>query len=150
MLNGEYFVWIPSTPTPGRIDSDSVDELDRRFAPDHPRRGVTPRPGIPPAKAPGFGHDDVDIILYVSTNSLNCGRAASALQRLLSQFPTDGVRLKIVDVAHDVERAIDDRVLFTPTLIVTDRQQRKTRVLGDLTNSNVLWDLLVASGLEPL
>jgi hypothetical protein len=149
MMKGENLVWI-SVREPGiPLDPETIDELDRRFSPDRRERRATPRPGMPQYGTPYARQDCVDIILYISENSVSCGRATTALQALLTQFPPDGMRVRIVDVALDVDSAIDDRVLFTPTLIVTDRQQRKTRVLGDLSNTTVLWELLVAAGIEP-
>lgn len=112
--------------------------------------------GSKPASAPRWleqpplGKGVVDIRLYVSGNSLSCGRAMATLQTLLREFPSDAVRFRLIDVLHDMDGATRDRVLFTPTLIFTDHQQRKTRVLGDLSNPKVLWDLLLAAGLEPI
>jgi hypothetical protein len=150
--NLEPIVSNPSTPPFWLVDPETVDELERRFAAaGPPPRGMRPAPDAHHRHIPDAREDLVDVVLYVSINSLNCGRATSALQALLAQFPQDAaMRVRIVDVAHDVESAVEDRVLFTPTLIVTDRQQRKTRVLGDLSNLTVLWEILVAAGIEPL
>ena len=149
--NLEPVVSNPSTPPFWLVDSETVDELERRFAAEPPPRGMRPAADVHHGKMPDARQELVDVVLYVSVDSLNCGRATSALQALLAQFPQDAaMRVRIVDVAHDVESAVADRVLFTPTLIVTDRQQRKTRVLGDLSNLTVLWELLVAAGIEPL
>jgi hypothetical protein len=139
----------PCGPLPFRWDPATFEEIERRLSgnSDH---GSKPATTPPWREQPPTGNGAVEILLYVSGNSLNCGRATTTLQALLREFPSDAVRFRVVDVLHDMDGAARDRVLFTPTLIFTDHQQRKTRVLGDLSNSKILWDLLLAAGLEPI
>lgn len=131
------------------VDPATVERIERQLAGNGERRsrgGITrPRLEQPPLRSGA-----VEILLYISGSSMNCGRATTALQTLLREFPSDAVRFRVIDVLHDMDGATRDRVLFTPTLIFTDHQQRKTRVLGDLSNPKVLWDLLLAAGLEPI
>jgi hypothetical protein len=139
----------PCGPLPFRFDPATFDEIERQLSGsnhDGSKPATTPRW----LEQPPLSNGVVEILLYVSGNSLNCGRATATLQTLLREFPPDAVRFRVVDVLHDMEGATRDRVLFTPTLIFTDQQQRKTRVLGDLSNQKVLWDLLLAAGLEPI
>ena len=131
------------------IDPATVERIELELAGNGERRSrgqIAP----PPLERPPLRSGAVDILLYVSGSSVNCGRATAALQTLLREFPSDAVRFRVIDVLQDMDGATRDRVLFTPTLIFTDQQQRKTRVLGDLSSSKVLWDLLLAAGLEPI
>jgi hypothetical protein len=104
----------------------------------------TPLPGkrhTPPRAA--------DLVLYISGTSLNSIRAVRSLRSLIDRYPPNALRMRIVDVAADVTGATRDRVIFTPTLIITDSAERTTRLLGSLSNADVLADLLRAVGLEP-
>jgi hypothetical protein len=134
---------------PFEFDPATFEHIERQLAGNGDR---TSKPAATPSwlEQPPLRNGVVEIVLYVSGNSLSCGRATAALQALLREFPSEAVRFRVADVLHDMDGATRDRVLFTPTLIFTDQQQRKTRVLGDLSNQKVLWDLLLAAGLEPI
>jgi hypothetical protein len=139
----------PFGPPPFGFDPATFDDIELQLSGNNEHRSKPP--ATPPwLEQPPLGKGVVEIRLYISGNSLNCGRATVTLQSLLKEFPSDAVRFRVVDVLHDMDGATRDRVLFTPTLIFTDQQQRKTRVLGDLSNPKVLWDLLLAAGLEPI
>lgn len=88
--------------------------------------------------------------LYVSRGSLNCERAIRTVERVMAEIPPHVVTLHVIDVAVDTESAARDRVLYTPTLVLTDRRARTTHVLGSLANPGILLDVLHASGLEPI
>jgi hypothetical protein len=137
-------VGIPSGPLPFTFDPATIQRIERQLA---GKRSHTPHLPLasPDLLQTRNGNGAVDIVLYVSGSSMNCGRAAIALEAVLREFPSSAVHFRIVDILHDM-----DRVLFTPTLIFTDQAQRKTRVLGDLSNQKLLWDLLLAAGLEPI
>ena len=117
------------------------------------------RPGqAPPSAAPGKRRlqgdgstgigSATELVLYVSGNSLNSTRAVRSLTTLLQRYPAGQINVRIVDVASDVDAATRDRVLYTPTLIVTDRSLRTTRLLGSLANAEVLAELLSSLGFE--
>ncbi len=144
-----FSVSNPSDPPPLPFDLETIDEFERHLSGQR-RIPIGGTIGPHAGETQGYRAGRVEMRLYVSGNSLSCGRAAIALQDVLREFPSDAVNLRIVDVLHDIDAATRDRVLFTPTLIFTDQQQRKTRVLGDLSNTRVLWDLLIAAGLEPI
>ncbi len=148
-MHDSFNVLNPSAPPPLPYDPETIDALEWQLS----GQSRTPIGGIVGPRADenqGYRAGFVEMRLYVSENSLNCGRAAIALQQVLREFPSDAVHLRVFDVLHDIDAATHDRVLFTPTLIFTDQRQRKTRVLGDLSNAKLLWDLLLAAGLEPL
>jgi hypothetical protein len=148
-MNGLTSVWNQFEPPPIWFDPATFDRIERQLAGNGEHRSKAHN-SPPPLESPPFGGATVDMLLYVSGSSLSSSRAALALQAVLREFPSEAVRLRIVDVCQDMEGATRDRVLFTPTLIFVDQQQRKTRLLGDLSNTKVLWDLLLSAGLEPI
>ena len=105
--------------------------------------------GTPPPRKRQAVPLAADLVLYVSGSSLNSVRAVRSLRSLIDRYPPNALRMRIVDVADDVTGATRDRVIFTPTLIITDSAERTTRLLGSLSNADVLADLLRAVGLEP-
>jgi len=139
----------PFGPPPFGFDPATFEQIELQLSGSNDQGS---KPATTPRwlEHPPLGNGVVEIRLYVSGSSLSCGRAAATMGTLLREFPSEAVRFRVVDVLHDMEGATRDRVLFTPTLIFTDQQQRKTRVLGDLSNPKVLWDLLLAAGLEPI
>ncbi len=143
-------VVFPFVEPPLPFGLDTFDDLDRLFGDGLRRRGPTdsPRDGKP--ATPGVTADRVELRLYVSADSMNSARAVVALEQIVRAFPPRAFRTHVLDVATSVDAAARDRVLFTPTLILTDRAQRSTRVLGDLSNVDVLVELLRATGLEPV
>lgn len=92
-------------------------------------------------------HEPLELVLYVSANSPACAKAIQTLSTMLHNLPANYARLSIVDVALDVEAAAKDRVIFTPTLIC-GRGLPRVRVIGDLSNREVLVDLLESAGLD--
>ena len=148
MTKGLVNVSNPFGPPPFGFDPATFEDIEWQLS-GHDDQRSKPVTAPSSLEQPPLRNGAVEILLYVSGNSLNCGRATSTLQTLLREFPSESVRFRVVDVLHDLDGATRDRVLFTPTLIFTDQQQRKTRVLGDLSNQKVLWDLLLAAGLEP-
>ena len=88
----------------------------------------------------------VELVLYVSAGSVPCSRALAILNAILREFPPDLIHLRVLDVAAHIEHATRDRVLFTPTLLCRTKTG-VTRVLGDLTNRDVLFDVLDAASL---
>jgi DNA-binding response OmpR family regulator len=87
----------------------------------------------------------LDLVLYVSANSLPSLRARQNLEEILTD-PSLPVRLSICDVAQSPERAELDRVVFTPTLVKKTPPPRAW-VLGDLSRASVVRDLLQACGI---
>lgn len=90
----------------------------------------------------------VEFVLYVSSSSLASQRAVRAMDQLLLAYEPDEVRFTVIDLATGSSRSADeDRVVFTPTLV-----QRfpapKARILGDLTNVQVVIDLLENAGVR--
>jgi hypothetical protein len=148
-MNELTTVGIPSGPLPFTFDPATIERFEQQLAGKRSHNPDLPS-ASPDLVQTRNGNGAVDIVLYVSGSSMNCGRATIALEAVLREFPASAVHFRVVDILHDMDGAARDRVLFTPTLIFTDQEQRKTRVLGDLSNQKLLWDLLLAAGLEPI
>jgi hypothetical protein len=150
MLPPPSDVAFPFVEPPRPFGLDTFEELERLFGDGLRRHGpIDPPPTRNPA-TPSVTADRVELRLYVSADSMNSARAVMALEQIVRAFPPRAFRTHVLDVATSVEAAARDRVLFTPTLILTDRAQRSTRVLGDLSKVDVLVELLRATGLEPV
>ena len=91
--------------------------------------------------------EPLELVLYVSPNSTACAKAIRTLNELFLHVPATYARLSIMDVALNVEAAARDRVIFTPTLMCGHGVPR-VRVIGDLSNREVLVDLLQSVGLD--
>jgi hypothetical protein len=143
-------VSLPFAERPLPFERGTPDDLERRFGNLAGRR--RPPRVDPPPPGPVNRNDTprVDVRLYVSADSVNSSRAILALQEITRIFPAAALNIYVMDVALEIEAATRDRVLFTPTLIVTDLSNRSTRVLGDLSNSDVMVDLLRTMGVEPV
>jgi hypothetical protein len=92
-------------------------------------------------------HEPLELVLYVSANSPACAKAIRTLNELFRHVPATYAHLAIVDVALNVEAATRDRVIFTPTLLC-GRGIPRVRVIGDLSNREVLAELLHSVGLD--
>jgi KaiB domain len=129
---------------PFPVDADQIEWLcadERRY-----------RMGPPP---PLWFADDkmrersepLALVLYVSADSPACARAIQTLSNLLRNLPATYAQLSIVDVALNTAAAAKDRVIFTPTLMCGHGLPR-VRVIGDLSNREVLIELLQTAGLD--
>lgn len=78
----------------------------------------------------------VSLVLYVTDGSLASQRAVSRVRRIVSSLG-DGVDLQVRDVAEDPERAAEDRIAFTPTLVRTHPLPR-VRLIGDFDDDGPL------------
>ena len=89
----------------------------------------------------------VDVLLYVAAQSPSSMRARANLEALLAGYDRARMRVRVIDVADDVTAAEEDRVVFTPTLIVRARGL-EARAMGDLGNTAAATGVLDISGLE--
>lgn len=89
----------------------------------------------------------VELILYVSAESLACRRAEQTLHDVLARFDARQINWRVSDIAADPDAAARDHVLFTPTLIKR-APEPQLWVLGELT-PRVTVDVLLMSGLIP-
>ena len=70
-------------------------------------------------------------------------------EALLARFDQRHVRLEICDVSRHPDRAETDGICFTPVLMKKHPLPR-AYVIGDLSNTATLVDLLASCGVDPL
>lgn len=149
MRNGELVIF-PVTEPGDLFSGITASRLERKFGERRRTRGRSTPARVDSDSNLSPPDDRVALSLYVSHDSASCARAVVALQQIIRIFPAEAFQVRIIDVASDVDAAARDAVLFTPTLMMLDRGGRATRMLGDLSNVNVLVDLLRGAGLEPV
>ena len=76
-------------------------------------------------------------LLYVAGRSPNSLRAIANLQAVCSARPPGRCHFEVVDVFEQPQRALDDNIFMTPTLIRLAPSPNE-RVVGTLDNSQVL------------
>jgi len=113
-----------------------------------PPRGRRPRAAsgatsFPPSKP------RIELVLYVSAASSHTAAATRNCEALLSRFDHRYVRLEICDVSKHPDRADIDGICFTPVLLKRNPLPR-AYVIGDLSNTTALVDLLASCGVDPL
>jgi CheY-like chemotaxis protein len=99
--------------------------------------------------APAAANGVVELILYVSPASLPCARALRVMQQLLQRYDNRRIHFSVCDVAADPQRAARDHVVFTPSL-VKRRPSPRVWIVGNLEQSQVVTDMLVACGVADL
>ena len=88
------------------------------------------------------------LTLYVNRASPFSERARQRMEELLAGYDLSGLRFEVCDLLEHVDQAGRDRVVFTPTLVY--RAKGSTAwVVGDLTDTKVVEDLLGLAGLRP-
>lgn len=89
----------------------------------------------------------VELALYITLPWPSSLRAQANLSRVLRGVREGEVRLSICDLAREPERAERDKVLFSPTLVKV-WPAPKMWILGDLSEPDVLTDLLALCGVD--
>jgi len=84
----------------------------------------------------------VEMRLYVAGQSPNSSRAQSNLSKFCEANLPDRYRLEVVDVHREPERALQDGVMLTPTLLVLTHDP-PARLVGSLSEVSVLTELLL-------
>ena len=79
----------------------------------------------------------VSCTIYVVEHAPNSRHAVQNLTDFCRTFLPGRHRIEIVDVSLHPERAIADKVLLTPTLII-DSSSPARRIIGDLSDGGVL------------
>lgn len=96
--------------------------------------------------ASGAAPLQVELALYVNPRSAACLRVRAAIESVLEAYGSDNVSFEVFDVSRDVERAEQDRVLFTPTL-VKRRPEPPAWLVGD-AGGELVATLLAACGVR--
>ena len=73
----------------------------------------------------------VEFRLYVAGSAPNSRRALANLERFCVRHLPDRHRIDVVDISSDRQRALADRILMTPTLVLVS-PPRPDRLVGDL------------------
>jgi KaiB domain len=96
-----------------------------------------------------FAKARIELVLYISAVSSHTAAATRNCETVLSRFDQRRVRLEVCDVSKHPDRAESDGVCFTPVLLKKSPLPR-AYVVGDLSNTAALVDLLASCGVEPL
>jgi two-component system response regulator GlrR len=91
----------------------------------------------------------VDLVLYVSSLSRYAHIAQRNFEELLARFDRRRVRFEVCDVSQHPERGDEDAICYTPMLVKRHPLPR-TYVLGDLSNTGALIELLESCGVNPV
>lgn len=90
----------------------------------------------------------VELVLYYTPPWPSSMKARRNLEMILRAYDPDAVRLTMRDLGEHPDLAESDGVVFSPTLIKRS-PGAPVWMLGDLSDSRAVTDLLLASGLEP-
>jgi hypothetical protein len=83
---------------------------------------MSDRPGVPPVR----------MTLFVAPESRVCDEARTTLTRIVEELDPALVRFDVVDVAAEPDRAHQDGIVWTPTLIVERRSRPRVTIFGSL------------------
>ncbi|PYR67272.1 MAG: hypothetical protein DMF88_13430 [Acidobacteria bacterium] len=98
---------------------------------------------------PAVGKTRIELVLYVSAASSHTATARRNCEALLARFDQRRVRFEVCDISRHPDRAESDGICFTPVLM-KKRPLPRAYVIGDLSNTAALMDLLVSCGVDPL
>jgi len=87
-----------------------------------------------------------DLVLYVSPDSHASLKARTNLAAILERYGPARVRFEVCDVSREPTKAEEDRILFTPTLVL--KATPKTWIVGDLSDHAAVVQLLRTAGIE--
>lgn len=106
------------------------------------------KPSKKKAARPAAARDTalVDLVLYVSERSPASLKARRRMEDVLAGFDASQIRYEVCDLLQHAASAERDRVVFTPTLLKRAPAPRSW-ILGDLTNDDVVRDLLAMCGV---
>jgi circadian clock protein KaiB len=108
--------------------------------------GDLKEPAAEPSPAPAAA-PVVRLVLYVTPPWASSQKAVRNVRRILEEYDPGQVHLEVCDLAKDPLRGEADRIVFSPTLV---RQSPEPRawVMGDLSDPQVVVDLLLMSGVR--
>lgn len=95
------------------------------------------------------GSNPMLLRLFVAGRTPAGRRAVATLERIVADHPggEEALRLEIIDILEEPERAEEERILATPTLIVTSTGPVR-RLVGDLSDRQTVLDAL-AEAIPP-
>jgi two-component system response regulator GlrR len=89
----------------------------------------------------------IELVLYISAFSRYAHIAQRNCEELLDRFDRSRVKFEVCDVSRNPERGDEDSICYTPMLVKRHPLPR-TYVLGDLSNTEALVELLESCGLD--
>ena len=101
-----------------------------------------------PPSGPASPETRIELVLYVTADSIPCHRAKVAMRDILRDYDATDIDYRIYQLDRHLGAAARDRIIFTPTL-VKRWPDPKVWVLGDLTRRAVVIDLLEMAGVAP-
>jgi circadian clock protein KaiB len=91
----------------------------------------------------GKEHPEYHLTLYIAGNEQNSLLAIRNLKDICAGVPTEQCILEVIDVYKNFQRALKDRVIVTPTLIVvTENPATKATFYGTLNDKSILLEYL--------
>jgi DNA-binding response OmpR family regulator len=121
----------------------SLEAEGRRRAYARAARAACRDSGRTPKRGDGRANAPIELVLYISSESVHSAAALRNVRQALAQF--DGqVTLTVHDLSKDPERGDVDGVHFTPALLSRGRGPR-TWIVGHLQNPQVIQAILDAA-----
>ncbi len=77
------------------------------------------------------------MVLFVADHEANSREARSNISRICDRHLRDACRVEVVDVLEDYRRALENRVLITPTLLVLSPSP-PVRIVGTLEDAGAV------------
>lgn len=102
----------------------------------------------PGARAGDGDSTIVELILYYTPPWPSSMKARRNLEKILKAYEAEAVHLTLRDLGEHPDLAEQDGVVFSPTLIKRS-PGAPVWMLGDLSDSTAVTDLLVAAGIKP-
>jgi circadian clock protein KaiB len=79
--------------------------------------------------------------LYVADETLNSGRAVANLRAICNRYLPGRHKIELVDVFKEPDRAMEDRIFLTPTLVKL-APGRVERIVGTLSQTHLVLQVL--------
>jgi len=79
--------------------------------------------------------------LFINDNEFNSKQAQNNLERICRTYLVDRYELEVIDVAQDIQRALEQGVLVTPLLKIHSLHNQYT-IIGNLSDVNKVLTLL--------
>jgi len=88
--------------------------------------------------------DIFEFRLYIADDTLNSREAVANLRAICNRLLPGGHKIELVDVFKEPDRAMEDRIFMTPTLVKLTPGPVE-RIIGTLSQTNLVLQVL---GLE--
>ena len=88
-----------------------------------------------------YPHDKLVLRLYVSGMSPKSVEAIENIRRLCNGYPSEAYQLEIIDIYQHPEMAIQEHVVFSPSLVKISPLPKKV-LIGTLYNTERVRNLL--------